>query len=180
MLEENQSTILNETALNTRRKSKTQKNVLTAKTATPSPRRSGASERALRAAIEIFTRWENDEKNVPLDRIVSGEFRTRKYLNSGERRWVAEAVYGCARFWRRQVFVLEAQGRDASPENVVTAVGGTMGEEETGREGEKGQGEQGKAISPPFVAFPARSSPVSTCVSRCPFPTKWRTRWKAG
>ncbi len=83
------------------------------------PKRSGASERALRAAIEIFTRWENDEKNVPLDRIVSGEFRSRKYLNSGERRWIGEAVYSCARLWRRQVFLLEALGHAATPENVV-------------------------------------------------------------
>ena len=85
----------------------------------PAPRRNGASERALRAAIEIFTRWENDQKNIPLDRIVSGEFRTRKYLNSTERRWVAEVIYNCARFWRRQVFVLEALGREATAENVV-------------------------------------------------------------
>ena len=54
----------------------------------PKPER-GVSERALRAAIELFTLWENDEKNIPLDRIVSGEFRTRKYLNSGERRWIS-------------------------------------------------------------------------------------------
>jgi 16S rRNA (cytosine967-C5)-methyltransferase len=134
MLEEDQSTILNEitnvtadeTADETLEAMTEQtaetddaESVADAMNTMPVPRRSGASERALRAAIEIFTRWENDEKNVPLDRIVSGEFRTRKYLNSTERRWVAEAVYGCARFWRRQVFVLEAQGRDASPENVV-------------------------------------------------------------
>ncbi len=84
----------------------------------PKPER-GVSERALRAAIELFTLWENDEKNIPLDRIVSGEFRTRKYLNSGERRWIAEAVYGCARFWRRQVYLLNARGQEPTPENVV-------------------------------------------------------------
>ena len=103
------------------------------------PRRSGASERAVRAAVEIFTRWENDEKNVPLDRIVSGEFRSRKYLNSGERRWIGEAIYGCARLWRRQVFLLEALGREATPENVIKL----WAEENRGEEQGTGNREQG-------------------------------------
>ena len=96
----------------------------------------GVSERAMRAAIELFTLWENDEKNIPLDRIVSGEFRTRKYLNSGERRWIAEAVYGCARFWRRQVFVLNARGQEPTPENVVR-LWAEQEEEEKKRRGEE-------------------------------------------
>ena len=96
----------------------------------------GVSERALRAAVELFTLWENDEKNIPLDRIVSGEFRTRKYLNSGERRWIAEAVYGCARFWRRQVYILNARGQEPTPENVVR-LWLEQEEEEKRRKGEK-------------------------------------------
>ncbi len=105
------------------------------------PRRSGASERALRAAIEIFTRWENDEKNVPLDRIVSSEFRSRKYLNSGERRWIGEAIYGCARLWRRQVFLLEALGHAATPENVIRLWAEENREQGTGN---REQGETGE------------------------------------
>ena len=98
----------------------------------------GVSERAMRAAIELFTLWEDDEKNIPLDRIVSGEFRTRKYLNSGERRWIAEAVYGCARFWRRQVYVLNAREQEPTPENVVKL----WAEEEKRRQGEEETGDR--------------------------------------
>jgi 16S rRNA (cytosine967-C5)-methyltransferase len=71
-----------------------------------SDRPSGASVRALQAAMAIYARWEAERERSPLDRVVAAEFRSRRHLNSRERRWVAEAVYGCVRFLRRQRWLL--------------------------------------------------------------------------
>ena len=68
----------------------------------------GASERALLAAIEILARWLAEREALPLDRITDSEFRARRYLNSGERRWIGEAVYGVVRYFARQKALLAA------------------------------------------------------------------------
>jgi 16S rRNA (cytosine967-C5)-methyltransferase len=50
-----------------------------------------------------------------LDRLVKVELRRRPYLNSAERRWVSDAVYGSVRFWRRQSWLLDRAGSEARP-----------------------------------------------------------------
>jgi 16S rRNA (cytosine967-C5)-methyltransferase len=79
----------------------------------------GATERAQRAAIEIYTRWEAERERSPVDRVVAAEFRSRRYLNSGERRWVSEALYGCVRHLRRQAWLLARLGLADTPENRI-------------------------------------------------------------
>jgi 16S rRNA (cytosine967-C5)-methyltransferase len=79
----------------------------------------GATERAQRAAIEIYTRWESERERTPVDRAVAAEFRSRKYLNSGERRWVSEVVYGSVRYERRLDWLLDQLGLPHTPENRV-------------------------------------------------------------
>ena len=66
----------------------------------------GASERALWVASEILQRWLEEQENLPLDRIADREFRARHYLNSGERRWIGEAIYGAVRHLTRQKTLL--------------------------------------------------------------------------
>src|SRR5579871_2147156 len=75
-----------------------------------------ASPRALHAAAEIFSRWQEEQARSPLDRIVTAEFRTRRYLNSRERRWIAAVVYGCARFQRRLNWLLARHSLPDTPE----------------------------------------------------------------
>lgn len=58
--------------------------------------------RAVGAAGEILSRWLSEGSRLPLDRLVQGELRKRHYLNSGERRWVSDAVYGSVRHLTRQ------------------------------------------------------------------------------
>lgn len=65
------------------------------------------TSRARAAAVEILTRWEAQRERSPLDRIVAAEFRARHELNSRERRWIAEAIYGTVRLYRRQTVILE-------------------------------------------------------------------------
>ena len=79
----------------------------------------GASERALQAAVEIVVHWDAERAKGPLDRVANTEFRTRKYLNSSERRWTAETIYGSVRFWRRQTALLEKLALPVTPENIV-------------------------------------------------------------
>lgn len=79
----------------------------------------GASARARLAAIEIWERWANEKDRTPLDRVVDSEFRSRRYLNSGERRWIGEPLYGSVRFLRRQVFILGRVNLPATPSNVI-------------------------------------------------------------
>ena len=79
----------------------------------------GATERAQRAAIEMYARWEVERERTPVDRVVAAEFRSRRYLNSGERRWVSEALYGCVRFLRRQTWLMERLGLSDTPENRI-------------------------------------------------------------
>ncbi|MCW3055370.1 MAG: tRNA and rRNA cytosine-C5-methylase [Chthonomonadales bacterium] len=74
------------------------------------------SERAIHAAIEIYTRWQEERDRTPLDRVVGAEFRSRRYLNASERRWTAEALYGSVRYLRRQRRLLEILGREDTPE----------------------------------------------------------------
>ncbi|MCW3097629.1 MAG: tRNA and rRNA cytosine-C5-methylase [Chthonomonadaceae bacterium] len=77
------------------------------------------SERAIHAAIEIYTRWQEERDRTPLDRVVGAEFRSRRYLNASERRWTAEALYGSVRYLRRQRRLLEILGREDSPETRI-------------------------------------------------------------
>ena len=64
----------------------------------------------LGSAIETYARWETERAKTPLDRVVDAEVRSRKYLNSSERRWMSEAVYGAVRFLNRQSFLLQRLG----------------------------------------------------------------------
>lgn len=79
----------------------------------------GATERAFQAAVDIFARWEAERVRTPVDRLVAAEFRSRRYLNSGERRWVSAVVYGSVRNLRRQRWLLERLGLPVEPLNVV-------------------------------------------------------------
>lgn len=74
------------------------------------------SDRAIHAAIEIYTRWQQERDRTPLDRVVGAEFRSRRYLNASERRWAAEALYGSVRYLRRQRRLLEILNRPDTPE----------------------------------------------------------------
>ena len=77
------------------------------------------SERSIHAAIEIYTRWQEERDRTPLDRVVGAEFRSRRYLNAAERRWAAEALYGSVRYLRRQRRLLEILERPDSPETRI-------------------------------------------------------------
>jgi 16S rRNA (cytosine967-C5)-methyltransferase len=79
----------------------------------------GATERAQRAAVEIYARWEAERERTPIDRVVAAEFRSRRYLNSGERRWISEVIYGCVRYLRRQTWLLERLGLPDTAESRV-------------------------------------------------------------
>ena len=79
----------------------------------------GASERALLAAVEILARWLVERDSVPLDRITESEFRARRYLNSGERRWIGEAVYGTVRHLARQKALLTALSLPETAANLI-------------------------------------------------------------
>lgn len=69
-------------------------------------RRRLASPRALLAAEEILSRWSTGTPRAPLDWLVQSELRVRRHLNSAERRWIADAIFGSVRFWRRQTWIL--------------------------------------------------------------------------
>ncbi len=72
-----------------------------------------ASPRAVSAAEEILQRWTDDQEGRALDRIVNSELRGRRYLNSSERRWIGDAVFGAVRYWRRDSWILGRQGCDS-------------------------------------------------------------------
>ncbi len=77
------------------------------------------SARGLRAACEIYDRWQAQRERLPLDRVVDAEFRSRRYLNAGERRWIADVLYGSVRYLRRQTHLLETLGLPVSTENLI-------------------------------------------------------------
>ena len=79
----------------------------------------GASERALFAAIEILDRWLQEPNALPLDRITYGEYSDRRYLNSGERRWIGETIYGAVRFFSRQKALLAALELPETAQNLI-------------------------------------------------------------
>ena len=91
----------------------------------------GASERALRAATEILARWLAERDALPLDRITDSEFRARRYLNSGERRWVGAAVYGVVRHFSRQKSLLEALHLPETAENLIRSWADAPADSET-------------------------------------------------
>lgn len=85
------------------------------------------SERALKAAQEIRARWEAEQERSPLDRVVANEFRTRRYLNAGERRAVSELIYSSVRMQRRDLWLLEKMGQEATAARLIAlaaALGG--------------------------------------------------------
>ena len=75
--------------------------------------------RALEAVEGILARWEVERDRSPLDRVAAAGFRSRRSLNSGERRWAAEAVYGTVRFLRRQQALCEQLGLRATSESLA-------------------------------------------------------------
>lgn len=77
-------------------------------------RRKLASPRAILAAEEILAHWDAERDSAPLDRLVQWELRARRHLNSAERRWVGDAVFGAVRFWRRDSLILERSGAGTS------------------------------------------------------------------
>lgn len=79
----------------------------------------GVSNRALNAAVLLYTLWEAEKERSPLDRVTAGFFRSRRDLNSGERRWISEAVYGSIRYLRRQTFLLENLKLPDTPESRI-------------------------------------------------------------
>lgn len=122
----------------------------------------GASPRALKAATEILARWEAARERSPLDRVVGGEFRSRHYLNSSERRWVSEAIYGCVRFLRRQRRLLEILGLPETPETLVSVWASAPAAAD------------GQALPPlfPFGKIPPPASPeaLQAALARLPGP----------
>jgi len=79
----------------------------------------GTSERALLAAVEMLSRWLAERDTLPLDRIMDSEFRGRRYLNSGERRWIGEAIYGVVRHFTRQKTLLAALNLPETAANLI-------------------------------------------------------------
>lgn len=73
--------------------------------------------RALASATELFTSWQREESHLPLDRIVEAVFRASRFLNSGERRWIGDAVYAAVRFLRRDTALLAVHQLPEKPEN---------------------------------------------------------------
>jgi 16S rRNA (cytosine967-C5)-methyltransferase len=71
------------------------------------------------AAEEILARWIDERDRSPLDRVVQNELRGRRYLNSSERRWTADAVFGCVRLWRRHAYQLDRAALDHAPRQRV-------------------------------------------------------------
>jgi 16S rRNA (cytosine967-C5)-methyltransferase len=78
-----------------------------------------ASPRALMAAEEIIDRWITERDRSALDRIVQYDLRGRRYLNSAERRWIGDAVFGSVRYWRRQNTILEQLGLEPTPRQII-------------------------------------------------------------
>jgi|GEM_PF-715212 len=73
--------------------------------------------RALASAIDLFASWQREESHLPLDRIVEAVFRASRFLNSGERRWIGDAIYASVRFLRRDTALLAAHQLPDTPEN---------------------------------------------------------------
>src|SRR5207248_326326 len=82
-------------------------------------RRRLASPRAVAAAEEILARWIDERSRVPLDRLVQNDLRGRRYLNSSERRWTADAVFGAVRHWRRHTWMLGRAEREDTPRHRI-------------------------------------------------------------
>ena len=83
------------------------------------PSRLKYSPRAFEAAVDIYARWEIEREKTPFDRVVGAEFRSRKYLNSGERRWVSAVLYSAVRFKQRDDFLLAKMGWEVNAENRI-------------------------------------------------------------
>jgi 16S rRNA (cytosine967-C5)-methyltransferase len=72
------------------------------------------------AAEEILGRWMAERDSTPLDRLVQIELRARRYLNSSERRWAGDAVFGAVRYWRHHDASLARAGRaDSARERIA-------------------------------------------------------------
>ncbi|HLJ53690.1 MAG TPA: RsmB/NOP family class I SAM-dependent RNA methyltransferase [Chthonomonadaceae bacterium] len=73
-------------------------------------RRALSTPRAISAAGEILARWLSETERGGLDRLVQAETRRRRELNSSERRWLVEALFGTVRYLRRQEWILQRRG----------------------------------------------------------------------
>jgi 16S rRNA (cytosine967-C5)-methyltransferase len=80
-----------------------------------SARERGSSDRALDALASILARWQEEQDRTPLDRAVGAILRSRRDLNSRERRWVSNAVFDIVRLLRRQRHLLQTLGIAESP-----------------------------------------------------------------
>ena len=77
------------------------------------------SPRAFEAAVDIYARWELEREKTPFDRVVGAEFRSRKHLNSGERRWISAVLYSAVRFIPRDEFLLAKLSWEVNAENRI-------------------------------------------------------------
>lgn len=75
--------------------------------------------RALNSAIEIYARWIKEQEKTPLDRVVNAELRSRRYLNSRERRWVQAVLFTTLRLLRRQKHLCSLLKMEANAENLI-------------------------------------------------------------
>ncbi len=87
--------------------------------------------RALNSAIEIYARWVQEQEKTPLDRVVNAEVRSRRYLNSRERRWVQSVLFTTLRLLRRQKHLCSLLKRDATAENLIRITAMEQSEEDT-------------------------------------------------
>jgi 16S rRNA (cytosine967-C5)-methyltransferase len=86
--------------------------------------------RALTSAIEIYERWQTEQKTTPLDRVMNAEVRSRRFLNSRERRWVQAIVYTTVRLLQRQKTLCEYLSLPETPENLIRLTAAAQGETE--------------------------------------------------
>ncbi len=115
--------------------------------------------RAIGSAIEIWERWQLKGDTLPLDRIVNEEVRTRRYLNSRERRWVTDTLYLCVRLKTRQETICTTMGLPITPENLIRS---TLLENDT----EEGQQAYRQAVA----QLPTPSEPSAYLRTTLSFP----------
>lgn len=102
----------------------------TTKYSSGSPSKLLQSPRAIQTAVEIFAQWELIGVETPLDRVVSAEFRDRKFLNSGERRWISDALYNVVRNLRGMKHILQNRSENVSSETLIKLWSGGLPQEE--------------------------------------------------
>jgi 16S rRNA (cytosine967-C5)-methyltransferase len=78
-----------------------------------------SSPRAFTLAVSVFQTWQSETNALPLDRVLESRLREARELNSGERRWIGDAVFAAVRFLRRDAALLTAHGLPDTPENRI-------------------------------------------------------------